>query len=77
MGAAEAVQAFRLLGAKQFVPMHWGTFPLGSDLFDTPIKKLKRAWDEQANMLKGRQLCLVKRGSGCSFNWCCSTAADV
>ncbi|HEV2916292.1 MAG TPA: hypothetical protein VGW78_00940 [Candidatus Babeliales bacterium] len=46
MDATEAVKAFKILNAKLFVPMHWGTFGLGPDSFDTPIKMLDNAWQQ-------------------------------
>jgi len=58
----EAVKAFGELGAKQFVPMHWGTFAFGVDEFDAPIKDLKSCWSERADELNGRKLFLARAG---------------
>lgn len=44
--AREAVRGFNELGATHFIPMHWGTFPFGTDRFDTPIKNLHIYWDK-------------------------------
>ncbi|MFZ5953877.1 MAG: MBL fold metallo-hydrolase [Candidatus Dependentiae bacterium] len=43
--AYESVKAFLDIGAKQMVPMHWGTFKLGCDSFTDPIKHLTTAWN--------------------------------
>lgn len=40
----EAVQSFIDLKAGTFVPMHWGTFPFGTDTFLGPIERLQKAW---------------------------------
>jgi L-ascorbate metabolism protein UlaG (beta-lactamase superfamily) len=37
----EAVRAFVELGAEQMVPMHYGTFPLGREPMDEPLKRLE------------------------------------
>jgi len=49
MNAEEAGQAFLDLRAKQFVPMHWGTYFFGIDGFNLPIERLM-AWWESKNM---------------------------
>lgn len=41
----EAVQAFRDLGARAFVPIHWGTFLLSSEPVMEPIERTQAAWD--------------------------------
>jgi len=58
----QAVQAFIELGAQRFVPMHWGTFSLGADEFDAPVKELQRCWQMQRDNVEGRQLYLPKAG---------------
>jgi len=40
MNPEEALQAFEDLGAELMVPMHYGTFPLGNEHPDEPIKRL-------------------------------------
>jgi L-ascorbate metabolism protein UlaG (beta-lactamase superfamily) len=47
VNAQEAVKGFIDLQAQQFVPMHWGTFQFGTDLFDTPINRLQTWWQQQ------------------------------
>jgi len=43
----QAVQAGMELKAKTIIPMHWGTFPFGVDLFDVPLQRLQAAWKQQ------------------------------
>ncbi len=62
MSAGEAMQAFLDLGAKRIIPMHWGTFRLGLDHFDEPIKILRNWWDENEEKLKGKELYIPKFG---------------
>jgi len=40
----EAVQAFRDLGAREFVAMHWGTFQLTDEPLDEPPARLEAEW---------------------------------
>lgn len=42
--APEAVQAFVDLGARYFVPMHFGTFFIGKNILEHPIRKVYEAW---------------------------------
>jgi L-ascorbate metabolism protein UlaG (beta-lactamase superfamily) len=53
----EAWKAFKDLKARYMIPKHWGTFKLGSDTFDGPIKRLKKI------MKKKPIKKYVKRGS--------------
>lgn len=41
IGPEQAVEVFRRLGAVQAVPIHWGTFRLSSEAYDTPPKMLE------------------------------------
>jgi L-ascorbate metabolism protein UlaG (beta-lactamase superfamily) len=64
MSAEEAGQAFIDLKAKAFIPMHWGTFWLGTDSFIDPITRLNKWWAVHAAdaTLAGKKLKLVKLG---------------
>lgn len=62
INAREAVKAFIKLKAKQFIPMHWGTFHLGFDDFYAPLKLLKKSWQEFRSELKNKDLKIMKFG---------------
>lgn len=64
MSAQESVQAFLDLGAKNFIPMHWGTFTLGTDTFLGPINKLKKEFYKLSN----KNLIVAKFGQQIRFN---------
>jgi hypothetical protein len=42
-GLLQAVEAFRLCGAKQAIGHHWGTFRLADEGYDDPPRKLTEA----------------------------------
>jgi len=63
----EAGKAFLDLGAKKFVPMHWGTFAFGVEHFDAPVKMIQQWWKEHEAQLGGKQLCCVKVGEAVAF----------
>ena len=62
MSARQSVAAFARLGACRFVPAHWGTFAMGTDEFEAPIRELERSWQQRRAELGDRQLCVVKAG---------------
>lgn len=69
INAAEAGQAFQDLGAKIMVPMHWGTFHFGSDLFDTPIRQIKKWWNSHISQELGLEtLKIMKIGESYDFS---------
>lgn len=63
----EAIQAFIDLGAKNFVPIHWGTFRLGTDRFDDPINKLQEFWISRSHELVDKKLQILKFGGECTI----------
>jgi L-ascorbate metabolism protein UlaG (beta-lactamase superfamily) len=62
MDSIEAVKAFIDLNAKNFIPMHWGTFKVNLDNFYLPVKKLYSCWQEHEYNLKTKNLCVLKFG---------------
>ncbi|MFA6263747.1 MAG: MBL fold metallo-hydrolase [Candidatus Babeliales bacterium] len=71
----EAVEAFVDLGAKIFIPMHWGTFMFGTDRFLDPVHKLQRAWNERGEILDDKKLHVVKCGQ--SYGFASASAASA
>ena len=59
MNAEEAGQAFLDCGANYFIPMHWGTFYFGIDMFISPIERIRAWWKKNDDFLPQR-LCLLK-----------------
>ena len=49
MAPEEAAQAFRELGARTLVPMHWGTFRITDEPMDEPPKLLYQAMGKMVN----------------------------
>jgi L-ascorbate metabolism protein UlaG (beta-lactamase superfamily) len=46
MNAEEAADAAKLVGAKRFVAMHWGTFKLTDEPISEPPERARAAWRE-------------------------------
>lgn len=67
VSAQEAGQGFLELGAKHFIPMHWGTFNFGTDSFETPITRLNNWWKNNDNKLMGKTLNILKVGQRVEF----------
>jgi len=66
--AQEACKGFLELGAKKFIPMHWGTFPLGTDHFESPILQLKKWFVDNKDKLSGKSMHFQKMGESIEFN---------
>lgn len=64
----EAVKAFIDLNAKNFIPMHWGTFKTNLDNFYSPVQKLYISWFEQEKFLINKNLHVLKFGQKISFD---------
>ncbi|WNY27261.1 hypothetical protein MsAm2_10530 [Methanolapillus ohkumae] len=56
MGPDEAVQAAMLMNSKHFIPMHYGTYPIGQEPCGEPVRELKRM--ESAGEMTGCVNCL-------------------
>jgi L-ascorbate metabolism protein UlaG (beta-lactamase superfamily) len=48
MNPEQALDAFRILGARAMAPMHWGAFQLTDEPLREPMERLRRAWGERA-----------------------------
>ena len=59
MNPEEAIEAFMNLGAKTFVPMHFGTFRLSYEPLHEPPERLIRN-GAQRQILE--QICILKEG---------------
>jgi L-ascorbate metabolism protein UlaG (beta-lactamase superfamily) len=46
MGPLEAILALRILGARWFIPCHWGTFRLSEEPLEEPIHLLRQAMEK-------------------------------
>lgn len=44
MDSQEAIQAFQVLNAQHFIPIHWGTFHFGHEPAHLPIDRLTGQW---------------------------------
>jgi L-ascorbate metabolism protein UlaG (beta-lactamase superfamily) len=64
----EAVQAFHDLGASQMIPMHYGTFRLGREPMDEPLKRLKA---ETTRLKMNGQLKILEEGE--TMHLCAAT----
>ncbi|MBD3273496.1 MBL fold metallo-hydrolase [Candidatus Dependentiae bacterium] len=67
LDAHEAVKAFIDLGAKNFIPMHWGTFRINLDQFDYPIQLLNKSWNSFSENLNDKKLHVLKFGQRVKF----------
>jgi len=67
LNSETALQAFETLQADHFIPMHWGTFALGTDHGEEPIIRLQQAWKQKQNNLVNQTLHLAKAGEPILF----------
>lgn len=61
MSPQEAIEAFRDLQARIFIPMHWGTFDFGTDAPMVPLEHLYEYWASQHTTLKPDAKLMVAR----------------
>ena len=57
----QAGEAFRLLGARHLIPMHWGALQLTDEPLAEPAERL-REWWRQAGSLDGKRLSILAVG---------------
>ena len=69
ISAQQAGQAFLDLGARNFIPMHWGTFYFGTDSFSTPIEYLTEWWSKEPSV-SSNQLHILKFGQSLELQEC-------
>ncbi len=60
--AEDSVKAFLELGARHFVPMHWGTYFFGLDEVMLPMERLIRFWENSKDTMNDRMIHVVKFG---------------
>ena len=63
----EACQAFIDTGARVMIPMHWGTYRLGTEHPLDPLKRLKKWWANYGTSAADRQLLLMRIGQSVSL----------
>ena len=66
MNPEQAGQAFFEVGARHFVPMHWGTFQLTDEPLAEPAERIERWW--RAYREDGKQLHLLAVGETVVFD---------
>lgn len=62
MNAAQAGEAVMVTGAQRCIPMHWGTFSLGVDSFNSPIDSMRTWWQQNQSRLGDKELIAMKVG---------------
>ncbi len=78
ISSEEAGKAFLDIGARHFIPMHWGTFSFGVDHFTDPVDRLRAWWYEQRDQLHTKHLHVVKIGQQLFFDLSSfSQSADI
>lgn len=63
----QAGDAFLALGARNFIPMHWGTFKLTDEPLAEPAERVRRWWNERSAG-DGRRLRLMAVGETVVLN---------
>lgn len=62
MTPEEALRAFKVLGAKHFIPMHYGSFPLSMEPMDEPLHRL-----QTRARLENLDVCVLEEGDSALF----------
>ncbi len=60
MNPEQAGEAFLEVGARRFVPMHWGTFQLTDESLAEPADRIRKWWDD--NQPEGKEMHLLAVG---------------
>jgi len=64
----QAVDAFIELGARHFIPMHWGTFWFGIDRPLQAVREVQQAWKQRQDQVLDKSLHTLKFGQSCSLD---------
>jgi L-ascorbate metabolism protein UlaG (beta-lactamase superfamily) len=62
IGPEEAGQAFLDLGARHFIPMHWGTYHFGTDHFQGSYERILTWWGTTINSAQNKHIHMLKVG---------------
>lgn len=62
VNAEQAAQAFLDCKGRYFIPMHWGTFYFGVDLFEDPLKRIYKWWQQNLIKVPQNSLYVLKVG---------------
>lgn len=65
--AQTAGNAFLDLHARYFIPMHWGTFPFGTNHIMQPLKELLAWWQQSQGQLSDKFLYALRAGEHVVF----------
>lgn len=67
LNADQALQAFKDLNARHFIPMHWGTFPFGIDYQALPYEYLLESWKAHCSEQDSKHLHAALGGQTLKF----------
>ena len=62
LNVEDSVEAFSILGAQHFFPMHWGTFHFGTDAPLLPIERIQTFWPAAGSVTCGKELHVLRIG---------------
>jgi len=62
LNVEDAIEAFTVLNAKHFLPMHWGTFHFGTDTPLLPIERLQTLWPSVFQKADDKELHVLRIG---------------
>ena len=67
MDAHQACEAFVKLNATCMIPMHWGTFQMGTDSFDAPLTAMMHWWEQHPESAQNRAYKVLRFGERITF----------